>query len=84
MPPRAGSDDVTGLATPEGGERSEETVRFDPELDAALQKVLRIIYREHPLNPNQILVLAAELQRMGVHRLVEEHIRKFRHRQETG
>jgi len=54
---------------------------FDPELDAALKRVLAVIYREHPLSPNQILVLASELQRLGVHRLVEEHIRKFRKRQ---
>ncbi len=56
---------------------------FDPELDAALKKVLRVIYREHPLSPNQILVLASELQRLGVHRLVEEHISKFRKRQDA-
>ena len=56
---------------------------FDPELDAALKKVLRVIYREHPLSPNQILVLSSELQRLGVHRLVEEHISKFRKRQEA-
>jgi hypothetical protein len=55
---------------------------FDPELDAALKKVLQVIHREHPLSPNQILVLSSELQRLGVHRLVEEHIRKFRKRQE--
>lgn len=62
---------------------SDSGVGFDPELDAALRKVLQVIYREHPLNPNQIMVLASELQRMGVHRLVEEHLRKFR-RQEAG
>ena len=56
---------------------------FDPELDAALKKVLRVIHREHALSPNQILVLSSELQRLGVHRLVEEHIRKFRKRQEA-
>ena len=54
---------------------------FDPELDAALKQVLKVIYKDHPLSPNQILVLASELQRMGVHRLVEEHIRKFSRRQ---
>ena len=56
---------------------------FDPELDAALKKVLQVIHREHALNPNQILVLSSELQRLGVHRLVEEHIRKFRKRQDA-
>jgi hypothetical protein len=62
-------------------EPSEPQPGFDPELDAALKKVLQVVYREHPLSPNQILVLASELQRLGVHRLVEEHIRKFRQRQ---
>ena len=57
---------------------------FDPELDAALKKVLQVIYKDHPLSPNQILVLASELQRLGVHRLVEEHIRKYSQRQPGG
>jgi hypothetical protein len=51
---------------------------FDPELDAALKKVLQVIYKEHPLSPNQILVLSSELQRIGVHRLVEGHLDKYR------
>ena len=55
-------------------------VGFDPELDAALKKVLQVIYKDHPLSPNQIMVLSSELQRLGVHRLVEEHIRMFRQR----
>lgn len=55
---------------------------FDPELDAALKKVLQVIYKDHPLSPNQILVLASEVQRLGVHRLVEEHIRKYNQRQQ--
>ena len=55
---------------------------FDPELDAALKRVLDVIYKEHPLAPNQILTLSAEIQKLGVHRLVEEHLRKFR-RQEA-
>ena len=54
---------------------------FDPELDAALKKVLKVIYKDHPLTPNQILILSSELQRLGVHRLVEEHLRKHRYRQ---
>ena len=62
-------------------EVEEFNAGFDPELDAALKKVLAVIYKDHPLSPNQILVLASELQRMGVHRLVEEHIRKFSYRQ---
>jgi hypothetical protein len=52
----------------------ESASPFDPELDAALKAVLQVIYRDHPLQANQILMLAAELQRLGVHRLVEEHI----------
>ncbi len=64
-------------------ERREQdsTPGFDPELDAALKKVLQVIYKEHPLSPNQILVLSSELQRIGVHRLVEGHLDKFRLRQ---
>lgn len=53
---------------------------FDPQLDAALKRVLQVVYKDHPLKANQILVLAAELQRIGVHRLVEEHLEKFQHR----
>lgn len=52
----------------------------DPQLEAALKAVLKVIYKDHPLEANQILSLAAELQRLGVHRLVEEHIRKFQQR----
>ena len=53
----------------------------DPELSAALKQVLAVIYKDHPLSANQIMVLAAELQRIGVHRLVEEHLEKFARRQ---
>ena len=56
----------------------DSTPGFDPELDAALKKVLRVIYKEHPLSPNQILVLSSELQRIGVHRLVEGHLARYR------
>ncbi|MGB5159778.1 MAG: hypothetical protein WBP10_10775 [Thermoanaerobaculia bacterium] len=56
----------------------DSTPGFDPELDAALKKVLRVIYKEHPLSSNQILVLSSELQRIGVHRLVEGHLDKYR------
>lgn len=52
----------------------------DPELEAALKSVLDVLYKEHPLTGNQILVLSSELQRIGVHRLVEEHLDKFRRR----
>ena len=63
--------------------RSDDGIGFDPELDAALKKVLQVIYKDHPLSPNQILVLSSELQRIGVHRLVEEHLRKYRQRTES-
>ena len=56
------------------------TTANDPELEAALKSVLEVLYKEHPLSANQILVLASELQRIGVHRLVEEHLDKFRRR----
>ncbi|MGB5342919.1 MAG: hypothetical protein WBP67_12600 [Thermoanaerobaculia bacterium] len=56
----------------------DSTPGFDPELDAALKKVLRVIYKEHPLSSNQILVLSSELQRIGVHRLVEGRLDKYR------
>ena len=46
----------------------------DPEFDAVLRAVLDLIHKEHPLRANQILELACELQRLGVHRLVEEHL----------
>jgi NADH:ubiquinone oxidoreductase subunit D len=58
-----------------------EPPAHDPELEAALRAVLQIIHKDHPLRANQILVLAAELQRLGVHRLVEEHLAKFGQRQ---
>ena len=67
---------------PEPPPADEPTPGFDPELDAALKRVLDVIYKEHPLGPNQILTLSAEIQKLGVHRLVEEHLRKFR-RQEA-
>ena len=56
------------------------TAPSDPELEAALKSVLDVLYKEHPLSANQILVLSSELQRIGVHRLVEEHLDKFRRR----
>ena len=56
----------------------------DPELEAALKRILDVVFREHSLSANQILSLSAELQRVGVHRLVEEHLRRFRRREETG
>jgi hypothetical protein len=55
----------------------------DPELEAALKRVLDVIYKEHPLGANQVLGLASELQRIGVHRLVEEHLSRFRRREDS-
>ena len=68
---------------PESPQIGTDPGEADPELAAALKKVLEVIYKDHPLSSNQILVLASELQRIGVHRLVEEHLRKFRQRQEA-
>ncbi len=50
----------------------------DPALEAALKEVLHVIYKSQPLKANQILVLSSELQRIGVHKLVEEHLERFR------
>jgi hypothetical protein len=50
----------------------------DPALEAALKEVLLVIYKTQPLKANQILVLSSELQRIGVHKLVEEHLERFR------
>ena len=61
----------------------DSPVGHDPELEAALKAVLRVIYKDHPLQGNQILTLASQLQRIGVHRLVEEHLRKFQQRTES-
>ncbi len=70
------SDPFSGTEVP-----GDAPVGFDPSLDAALKRVLEVIYKEHPLEPNQILTLAAELQKLGVHRLVEEHLSKYRRRE---
>ena len=59
---------------------SSPTGSQDPELEAALKSVLEVIYKDHPLKANQILVLSSELQRIGVHRLVEEHLERFEKR----
>ena len=56
---------------------SSPTGSQDPEFEAALKGVLQVIYKDHPLRANQILVLSSELQRIGVHRLVEEHLERF-------
>ena len=50
----------------------------DPELEAALKVVLDVVYKSHPLKANQILVLSSELQRIGMHKLVEEHLERFK------
>jgi hypothetical protein len=61
-----------------------DAVGHDPALEAALKRVLQVVTQEHPLQANQMLVLAAELQRFGVHRLVEEHITKFQSQLQGG
>ena len=55
---------------------SDREARHDPELETALKAVLEVVYRSHPLKANQILVLSSELQRIGVHKLVEEHLER--------
>ncbi len=62
--------------------RGGQAVGFDPELDEALRKVLRVLLKEHSLSSNQILVLSSELQRLGTHRIVEEHLSRYSRRQE--
>jgi hypothetical protein len=61
---------------------SEPAPSSDPELEAALKKVLKVVFQDQSLTANQILSLASELQKVGVHQLVEEHLRKYRHRTE--
>ena len=75
------ADEPIDFESVAGGKVGDSGIGFDPELDAALKKVLQIVYRENPLSPNQILVLASELQRVGVHRLVEEHMKRARRSQ---
>lgn len=53
----------------------------EAELSVVLKKVLEIIYKDHQLTANQILMLSSELQRVGFHRLVEEHLEKYGRRQ---
>ncbi len=60
---------------------SAPTPSNDPALEAALKEVLLVIYKTHPLKANQILVLSSELQRIGVHKLVEEHLERFQKRE---
>ena len=55
----------------------------DPELEAALKEVLGIVLKRHTLTANQILTLASELQRLSVHRLVEEHLGRFQRRRDS-
>lgn len=61
-----------------------DDVGHDPELEAALKRVLQVVTKDYPLQANQILVLAAEIQRFGVHRLVEEHLSKFQSQLQGG
>ncbi len=60
---------------------SELVVGFDLELDEVLRKVLQMLLKEYSLSSNQILTPSSELQRLGVHRLVEEHLRRYSRRQ---
>lgn len=58
--------------------------RRDPAVDAALEEVVRLLGERHDLDPHQLLSLAAELQRHGVERLVEERIGPLRSRGGAG
>ncbi len=52
----------------------------DPEFDAALKQIVSEVVRERRLTGNQILRLSAELQRLGIHRLIEERSQASRRR----
>ena len=69
--------------TPPSPEPDEplDAIRSDPDVESTLKEILATVLRERPLTGNQILVLASELQRVGVHRLVQEHLQKFRRSQ---
>jgi len=58
-------------------DESLDAIRSDPDVESTLKEILATVLRERPLTANQILVLASELQRVGVHRLVQEHLQKF-------
>lgn len=48
----------------------------DPELVEALRRVVHLVTREHPLTGNQLHDLASQLQRLAIHRIAEEHLRR--------
>ena len=52
----------------------------DAEFDAALKQIVAEVVRERRLTGNQILRLSAELQRLGIHRLIEERSQASRPR----
>jgi hypothetical protein len=53
----------------------------NPELEQALKKVVNVVTREHALTGNQLHELAAHLNRMATHRIVQEQLRQHGQRQ---
>ncbi len=51
---------------------------LDETFEAALKETVQKVVREHRLSGNQILRLSSELQRLGVHRLIEERLNQDR------
>ncbi len=51
---------------------SPQPAGVDTDFDAALREIVNQVVRERRLTGNQILRLSAELQRLGIHRLIEE------------
>ncbi len=55
---------------------TQEPIR-DDELTEVTKKVVNLVTRKHPLTGNQLFDLAAQLQRVATHRIIEEHIRQY-------
>lgn len=55
----------------------------DEDYEAALKEILNQVMRERRLTGNQILRLSAELQRLGIHRLIEDRTHDARSKQRT-
>lgn len=53
----------------------------DEDYEAALKEILNQVMRERRLTGNQILRLSAELQRLGIHRLIEDRTHDARSKQ---
>ncbi len=55
----------------------------DADLDEITRRVVHLVTRERPLTGNQLSDLAAHLQRLATHRIVEERLRQERHRSDA-